>query len=454
MTRRFDAWGLVAAMAGALGPGLAAASIVFEAATGSLIVEDYPEALPCTLRELAIADRMNGWGKVRYDPTAAVCTVSATLVIGRDNGTETCFQIGGANAPGETLLMKGHLVVHPYQLLDEPSGGAERTPRINRLTLGVPAGGAARPAIRLAGTRILVGSALGADDRIRRGAGGELLLYHGLVAGAGQTNPALPCSVAAWKCTFIAQGAEFRHFAGAPLAGLHAYMTCRIEDGVFADCGAGFGGATRELAFRNCRFEGFRNPVFTGVRVELTSCALRTNAMNWDLSGGGFVRAVDCAIEPGAAPDRYGYGKDPRRGQPVPAEALVQRHIVVQVMDAAGRPVPGARVAAVPDTPDAAGGDQAVTDAAGRTPGPESAAALLLTERRIAADDPDVRPRPRYTIHAQAPVGAGTVTGVSPTRSWETVTLRLQPGVASNAAPPHRRRNPMAAQNIPWPPAK
>ena len=72
-----------------------------------------------------MADRAFGWGKVRYDATAAVCYVEGDLLIGDNDGSETVLQVGAPDCPCETLVMRGNIYVHPYFLKSAEFSGME-----------------------------------------------------------------------------------------------------------------------------------------------------------------------------------------------------------------------------------------------------------------------------------------------------------------------------------------
>lgn len=65
------------------------------------------------LARLAAADRAFGWNRVHYDGISNVCAVAGDLIIGANDGTETVLQVGSAECPDETLIMRGNLNIYP-----------------------------------------------------------------------------------------------------------------------------------------------------------------------------------------------------------------------------------------------------------------------------------------------------------------------------------------------------
>lgn len=77
-----------------LAAGWAAARIVYEAGTRTVVVSDFPESLLTRLEALARADRANGWGLLDYAPDAQTWTLRANLQVGLATACRTWLRIG------------------------------------------------------------------------------------------------------------------------------------------------------------------------------------------------------------------------------------------------------------------------------------------------------------------------------------------------------------------------
>ena len=413
------------------------AGIVYDGETNSIIVDNYAEDMPCALEEIYIADRMNGWNKVTRDEKSGAYTIDAALVVGRDNGTDTYMQIGTPENPKETLLLKGHLVIHPFVFIDEKDAET-REKRINRLTIGDKDNPDIKPTVKLAGTGIFVGCTppRGKHVKRRRGAGGELHIYNSAIRGAGESWPdqaAGQCDLLGWKCAFRAADAVFSNFKDIVVRKHSAYTPCSIKRCAFEDSGRALY-ADRNTFKKNgllpkeCAFRGIRKAALSGGGwFEADRCTFENNRVNWDLSHGGDVKCFDCIVHASAQDNLYGVYLNPRTKKQEPASFLSQRHVIVRVLDANGKPVEGAEVVASSEAPDHVCEDKAVTDTNGLTPGPDNDGALLLTTTTVAAikQGEALRTDYSYSIRVRYRDRTGICKGFKPSKSWEIVTITL-----------------------------
>jgi len=110
---------------------------------------------------------------------------------------------------------------------------------------------------------------------------------------------------------------------------------------------------------------------------------------------------------------------------------LIKRHIVVLVLDAAGRPVPNAKVAVRAEQPDSGldEGRRYMTNREGRTLGRDQCDAMLLAQerQRVVEDGPNgAADRWTYTLTAESGGAHGAVSGVAPTQSWQEVSVTIR----------------------------
>lgn len=395
-----------------------------------LWVTDYPADLPCTPRMLARTDAAFGWGKVEYDEATDRCTVVCSLWIGRNDGSETYFQVGGADRPNETLIVRGDVRVHSTFLVgdngDDWRRGHELT---NRLTVGVKGDPSVRAKLLIdnserAGYVLMIGSDSGYSSKAN---GGELCVYHGLIAPFGDVRIGEKASgsnsmlmggqklleLVDTTVSDVAGVAFGRNMSSATFDGVRFERCAVAVQGtymqtmtgcVFADCGTAVVGSSRfDLVLRDCAFTG--------------------NARNWNLLYKPII-AIDCEVD---AWDRGSYSVERE------TYFISKRHVVVHVADAEGKPVGTAEVrASTPVTPPDAQFDllQAVTNAAGRTPDRDATGALVLSELLICAPaEEGGAPRRtdyRYTIAARSGDRVGRIEGFTPRESPQEITVTVR----------------------------
>ena len=395
----------------------------------ALWVSDFPEAYPCTPELLARVDASHGWGKVQYDGASQTCTVTCDLLIGRNDGSETWFQVGDAARPEETLIVQGDLRVYSTWLLGENTEPLhEGRRRTNRLTLGVPDDPSIRPSLLIdneqgAGHTIVVGgfSGYGSENQ-----GGDLCTYNATIGPVGDVPIGAAESgsrgmVFGGKGTLEVIGCTVRGVVGRAFGG---QMTAGVfEDTRFEDCGIAIHGTYQEHV-RGCSFVNCGTAIISGSRnaLKLTDCTFEGNERNWSVQYLHAV-AIDCTI------DDFAKGNYEAERETF---LVSKRHVVVRVVDGEGRPVGGAEVRASTDADVAAPAfelRQAATGADGLTPGEGADGALLLSELVIRApqeaDGEPVRSDYTWTIEAHAGDRSGRVEGFTPQESRQIVDITI-----------------------------
>lgn len=393
--------------------------VFYEADTHTLVVSDFPEAMPARLETLARADRANGWNMISCDLEKGIWTIRANLQVGRNDGSETWMQIGCAAHTDTTLLLDGTLIVAPYFAVGK--NDRYTPPRMNRLTLGDPSNSAIRTALKItAGHTIYSGKLIDPDGKLRNGRGGELHVYHGtLTSASGQRDLARPY----WSGLLMLDHAVVSGFKSQALFGSIRGRS-NIRNSIFENNRGVFGSLDHRVV--NCLFRN-NTTVIEGLRgqtVQLINCRFDDNILNWKFSG-GIIECVDCIVNAGSEPDVYGFNADH------PGRIIARRHVVVKVVGDADLPIAGAKVvvSAKSDEEDLIFNNAIETGPDGCTAGNDNPRALLLTEfiAEVAKTNEPETTRFSYVIEASTKNGmTGRIEGFAPRQSWEIVLLRVK----------------------------
>ena len=396
-----------------------------------LWVKDYPAEWPCTPQLLARIDRTFGWGKVAYDESTDTCTVTCSLWIGRNDGSDTYFQVGSNAHPKQTLIVNGDVRVHPTWLVGENPDMAHHQKRalgrVNRLTLGVKG----QPGINAqllidnrqrAGHTLIVG---GFSGYTTKNYGGQLCVYNSTIAAFGDALIGEAKRTQPVHCG----GKDLLELVNATVRGVRGRafgqnLTSGLFEGCqFDNCGIAVQG-NYQKALRGCTFTHCGTAIIPGSRnpLALHNCEFADNKANWSVPYQRLV-AIDCTV------DSYGKGSySAERG----TFFISKRHVVVRVIDPAGKPAKRAAVRAVAPVEPAAGefdSWHAVTGADGRTPSPGSKGALLLSEVLVRAPKEKggqpTRVTYRYTITARAGKRTAQLDGFAPSPDQTETTLQL-----------------------------
>ena len=384
-------------------PVAAERHLIYEAKPGRIVLWGSDEAAPFRPSDLLAADRREGWGVVRYDAKTDTTRVNATLVIGRTDGTSTYFQIGSADHPRETLVLKGDLQVAP----PKPSGTRRdgRPFTVNRLQLGQRDQPEIKATLKFDCSPpdkfgIQLGVKVERDGRATWRAGGSLRVYHSTITALEQD----------WLHAFAASslmGSEVRlvnstvSWCGGLFAyGLSGVKRRRIEGTTFEHCAQvlynGHQRAT-DCVFRHCGIVAAEGGCLSGT---FERCTFRDNGANFTKSRPGEIQFIDCDVGPQRQPLRLRSGEDGVTGQLGYPSVADVRTLIVSVVDDDGRPIPGAAVDLVCEQPDetAVLRGFAIAGRDGQTPGARDRDRLLFTERRLrAARSPAGHEEIRYT---------------------------------------------------------
>jgi hypothetical protein len=408
------------------------AAVEYCAATETIWVSDYPADFPCTPRLLARIDKTFGWGRVYLDEGNSVVTVAANLMIGRNDGSSTYFQIGDPKHTNETLIVQGSLRVYPNWLTGENRELHPGKPTqlwmlrqaglVNRLTLGVRDDPNIHAALLLekhprGPAQLTIGGFFGYSSK---NAGGQLLVYNSMIASAGDdpietVNMGVLDRLEMINATVRNVRREWGRLLGSGL-----FQNCRFEK-----CGVAITGYYQDkvnaVSFIDCG---------TAVSVArdgvLYDCVFSGNRRNWSLNHNGRLVAVDCEID---AYDKGAYSGASN------AFFVSKRHVIVRTLDRAGNPLKNAAVQVQLLGAERVGAPefdnlQAVTGTDGRTPGREAKGALLLSERLLRAGaDTNAAPEQTeyvYAIHAKADGREAQLGNFTPRRSWEEVALVVE----------------------------
>ncbi len=396
-------------------------------ATDTIRVADYPADFPCTPRMLARIDRTFGWGRVHADADGKTIIVAANLVIGWNDGSSTFFQIGDAACPDEILVVQGEVRVYPNWLAGEnpdPVAGQpfqswmlRRTGLVNRLQLGAADNPAIHGALLLekharGPCRLVIGGFHGVSSK---NAGGQLLVYNSLISSRGDDPIEAAYMGGIDRLELI--GATVRGFQGVfgRMLGSGKYLNSRFEK-----CGAAVTG-TYQTEVRGCALQDCGTAVSVTRDGVLYDCRFSGNRLNWALNHKGRLVAVDCDVDDWG---RGTYSTNPS------AYFISKRHVIVKAADRAGRPLPGAVVKLIPPAAMPAGEFdkyQAITGAAGRTPGPGETGALILTDLHLAAgrDGRPERTDYRCTIRVSHGHRTAELKDIAPRASWDEFELVL-----------------------------
>jgi len=412
--------------------------VLFDAGRNAILVTDYPAKHPCTLSRLAVFDRAFGWGKIRHDPASKTYTCNCQIVIGANDGSETYFQIGSAEYPDETLVMHGNLYVQPYWIEKENSELRwwNAPARINRLTIGSADNTNVQGILKFAPENSLT---VGQAANGRTGRGGQLFIYNSCVTAL---DPARGFGIkgARGYASLSQVGADGHVLVNARVTHARGYICggmspgwnkiFKVENTVFSNFGYM---APEKAEFADCIFEGAQAAALRdrgSMHIEVSNCTFRNNERNWELiySDQGLT-LIDCEWDTPRRPDKFRAWTFPGGKKQYP-KLSVRRHVVVEAVDAGGKPV---KDASVSFNPEQDGCDLILrpvlkTDAQGRTPGKGRTGALLLTDFIKSATDREDQPALQsftYSITAEISGKKATASRVCADANWKLVRIKF-----------------------------
>jgi hypothetical protein len=421
----------------------AAAGIIYEPKLNAVIVTDFAKQAPCQPERLAAMDRLCGWGKVSYDEASAVCSVSCDLIVGWNDGTDTYFQVASEKRPSETLSVAGNIYVAPYHIAGENKGEHWwRTPeKVNRIALGSEENPSFRGAVRLeCGNGKKYSLSTGSLPRAnggkeKNGRGGQLLMFNSSVTAPGSGADNRISRLSLKGDGFIMENSEISRVGGMMSYGAREDWKniYRINNSVFADGGVAIAGGGRQFVtgatFRNC---AVALQDYGSLDMEISDCVFEGNSVNFQLCYPGKkqprITLVDCVVGAPLKGDDFKLLAQPKPGELTP-ELVVRRHIIVEIADAAGKPVPGAGVRVTSGRTGETEELKVSSGADGRTPGKGSGNAILLTDRIMRCQTQDPRPEITefsYTVTASGGDKKAEIKDVRADASWKIVRLVLK----------------------------
>lgn len=413
-------FGVAAALFGLAPAASGAPSITYDAGTKTILVAGHPKEAPATLAGILAANNAGKWGVVAYDAAKDIYTVSAHLHIGHSDGSTSWLRIGSTEHPAETLIMKGNLVVCPVKELAWHDYTGE-----NGLAIGLPDDKTVKPVVRFDCTKE---SKFG----ISLGGGSSFLAYHAQMGALTEDKTRW----ASWRGSAVHTRIAGCRFAGVTgLYGLQLSPDFDLRDTVFEHMGSVLSNGGQYVL--NCTFRHCGTPVIDSgsIHATLVKCRFENNDHNWSLHATKYgILAVDCFFGEPAKKEvlcSSAIWPDGSRNYPV---FTAQRHIVVSVKDAAGKPVAGAKVTVINEQGDlsAVAHGVALTGADGKTPAPGTNGALLVTDYLYrATKDPKkpVEKRYTYTLTVAAKGYAQAEDkGIDPDETWavKEITLKKQ----------------------------
>lgn len=399
----------------------ARADVTYDAKAGTLTVTGFTAGAPCTVADLRQADADGGWGVVAYNKATDTTTLAAHLLIGRSDGTSSFLRIGAADRPREMLVVTGNVIVTASREI-----AYKRYEGCNTFMLGMADKSTVRPAL-------LIDCPKRNAFRMEIGAGASLRAFHARIA-ARATDKAHRAN---WKGT----GNDSR-LIGCTLAGftqLYGFNAnhgrdFRVIGTTFSDMDIGpYNG---QQYFEDCTFRNMGIAIYDGGGLSgiIKRCRFENNTINWQMQyTRDGLRAVDCTF--GKAAKTPGYvctaWRNKETGEWQKPAFLAERHVVVEVKEATGNVLRGARVrlACEEDAPAAVRWGTAVTGSNGRTPAPDEARALLVFDYLVRAAEKKTPARTDYT-YALTVLADGdkpvTVKGLDPDQRQPVVTVRLE----------------------------
>ena len=421
------------------------AAVTYDAERNAIRVRDYLRSFPCALKGLRAADRMNGWGKVTHDEASDTYTVACHLVIGDNDGTDTYFQVGSVERPEEALVMQGNIIVSPYWIKGRNADAdvLVASKKVNRLTLGDPKDNSVSATLKFDCTEerkftVYVGVYGIEAGKVKGGRGGQLHVHNSTITALDQ-KPGFEFSTPSKHAAMVLSGDSIV-FDGATLSWAAGYMaygipgSAKVANTVFEHGKSVTYGGTGHHRWTGCTFRNLECAIFDsgGLCMTLTRCTFENNIRNWSLpyTRDGLT-CIDCTVGSPERPDHYASWVSPRTHERQYPTFTAKRHIIVDVVDEEGKPIPDARVTVTCDQGalEAVENGEQTTNAAGRTPAQGEEQPVLLTEMVKQATDTPSTPEVReydFSIQVSADGFApNSVNDFRPTSGWKVVRIVL-----------------------------
>jgi len=400
-----------------LAVGSASGEITFDASSRAIHVIGYTQEAPATMQCLLEADGKNGWQVVSYRAEQEAYRLDASLVIGRSGGSKSHFQV----RPTETVVLNGSLIVAPGKEFRKHASAALEYRGGNWLRIGLPDDSGVGPVVKFECSKAC-------EHGLQIGAGSQFLCYRARLSAATVDK----AHYAFWKGTGAIVGSTVSGFDKLYGLALDGHTDYLIKDCTFEHMNVGLYNGVQIV--EGCTFRHMGTAVYDAGCLDaiLTNCRFESNERDWALAHTATgIRAVDCAF---ADPERSKFTL--RRWHSRYSKEwqfptfVAKRHLVFEVKDRQGKPIPGAVVTLSHEKGQAGmiNVGRAVTGADGRTPADERA--LLVTDYLYRATDRTTPIHESYTYSASvAAAGFAPVelTGIDPhqsRRTWHAVLAR------------------------------
>ncbi len=398
------------------------AQITYDAGSNTITIEGFPPDMPCSLNNLYMTDKVNGWGKITRKEN--VYKVNANIVLGHPGSSDSCLQIAGNQS--ETLLLNGNLTVSPFFVRGVNKKLFWETQKAENLLI---IGDRKRPEISgkliiSKGNNLFIGTIRKYKRKLQ--VGGGLIAFNCKITAPENTRFGGKFVWIHSGAKIILKNSDISRFNGN-IYGFYGKNKV-VENSVFEDGGGIIAG---KCLFLNCTFKNLNNAIVDYGKLDATfdSCVFEGNTRNWRMQYYFGITCIDCKIGNTKLPDIY--NTFIRKGETVFPRFISRRHVVVKVVDISGTPVEGVVVTAVSELP----GNKLVSNSGvktgsdGLTPGKESLKALLLTEKIIIATKDKNHPDQKdysYKIIAEKNGRKVVFNNFKPTKSWQILTLKLK----------------------------
>ena len=401
------------------------AEVTFDASKNTIYIEGFPPDMPCSMKTVYMTNKINGWGKVKFDKKTATYTVDANINIGGNTGVDGCLKLGSSKLPNETLIVNGILTVSPFyiQSLNPEKSWKQTKKNINALIIGDPENPQIKPILKFGKNGNLQIGYL-PEYRGKVQFGGELRVYNGTITAA---NDRFGGNVI-WFSSYskvILKNAAISGFKGR-LRSISRFA--KVYGTTFSDANIL---AVRKAEFRNCTFSNMTCAIFDygGLNAVFTNCVFKDNIRNFSLRYGKGVTCIDCEVGKTKANDNYQMRIF--KGQKIFPAFFSKRHVIIKVVDVDGKPIPEAKVSikCEQQVEGIIENSETVTGENGCTPVKGNKKAVLLTDEiKIATEKTNI-PRQNkftYTISVKANKLSAVIKNFIPAKSWQEVVIKVK----------------------------
>ena len=400
---------------------LSLAEVTYDAEKNSICIEGFPPEMPCTMKSVMMADKINGWGKVKYDKAASTWTIDANVIIGGNKNVSGCLKLGSDKVPDETLVVNGIVTVYPYFIggVNTEKNHLQTKRNVNALIIGDSENDKIRPSLKLGKNgNLCIGYLPEYKGKVQFG--GALMVYNGTISAAEDRFGAKTTWLRIYS-KIILRNAEISGFKGI-LRDISRFS--KVSGTTFANGGRVVIGKT---TIKDCVFRKLGCAVYDYGNLDAVfiNCVFKENTQNFCLRFGKGVECIDCDLGKPASRDVYQMRE--YKGRKIFPEFISRRHIIVKVLDASGKPSPGAKVS-INCEQNEKGVIKAVTGKDGCTPGRNGQDAILLTQKTKVATETSNKPKKTeftYTISAENQGAKGQMKKIHPAKSWQEIIIKL-----------------------------